>query len=621
MELPHHPSLIERLTVEEGFLDGLELDFRPGLNVLIGPRGVGKTSVIELLRFCLNVPAFTDRFERAADDHARSVLGDGRVTVGCVVEGERMLITRRGSDDEPEGGLVAMRERPIVLSQNEIEAVGLDARGRLRIVDGFRRDGSALDGRERSVLAQVASLSKEIAAVTAEIAGLEERLEDLGEARLALAAAEKDSIQSEQTMAAAGAELQELDKLGATLAERSVKTSVLGRTIEALTGWASELEAVSRDLPVLENWPGAADDDPLGSAQRRLKAAQTKLGAATQEIAKTTAELRVRVGVERETAKAENDRARALRRRAEALREGAGAAARRLASLRERVAQLTALNDVITDRRSRLDERREQRTQVLQQLEAFRVERFEERLEIARTLTDSLGPEIEIDVRRAGLAGDYAQAIAEALRGSGLHYTQLAPQLAARMAPYELIRAAEEGDHELVARATGVSDERAERVLERIRASGTAGILSSEIEDAAVFKLLVGSEYRDTTQVSTGQRCTAVLPVLLHHTDRPVVIDQPEDHLDTAFIVNTLVRAIRQRPVESQLIVSTHNPNVPVLGEAAQVTVLGSDGKRGFESHSGELEDPQVVRSITTIMEGGRQAFERRADFYRSHPD
>ncbi len=43
--------LIKRLRVEEGFFNLLDLSFSEGLNVLVGGRGVGKTSVIELLRF------------------------------------------------------------------------------------------------------------------------------------------------------------------------------------------------------------------------------------------------------------------------------------------------------------------------------------------------------------------------------------------------------------------------------------------------------------------------------------------------------------------------------------------------------------------------------------------
>jgi|SRR6267378_460345 len=41
---------IERVQVEEGFLDGIDVDLVPGLNVVIGTRGTGKTSLMALSR-------------------------------------------------------------------------------------------------------------------------------------------------------------------------------------------------------------------------------------------------------------------------------------------------------------------------------------------------------------------------------------------------------------------------------------------------------------------------------------------------------------------------------------------------------------------------------------------
>src|SRR4051812_36888994 len=93
--------VIERLEVQGGFLDGLKLSFAPGLNVLIGPRGAGKTSVLELIRFALGVPAMTDDAQRAADRQARAVLGDGTVSVYCSVQGHELVLIRTALDDAP----------------------------------------------------------------------------------------------------------------------------------------------------------------------------------------------------------------------------------------------------------------------------------------------------------------------------------------------------------------------------------------------------------------------------------------------------------------------------------------------------------------------------------------
>lgn len=93
-------------------------------------------------------------------------------------------------------------------------------------------------------------------------------------------------------------------------------------------------------------------------------------------------------------------------------------------------------------------------------------------------------------------------------------------------------------------------------------------------------------------------------------------MDQPEDHLDNAFVVDTVVKAMRDRGAEAQLICTTHNPNIPVLGSAANVILMGSDGRRGFVRQHGDLNDPAIVEAITNVMEGGKDAFRRRAEFY-----
>ncbi len=98
-----------------------------------------------------------------------------------------------------------------------------------------------------------------------------------------------------------------------------------------------------------------------------------------------------------------------------------------------------------------------------------------------------------------------------------------------------------------------------------------------------------------------------------------MVIDQPEDHLDNAFVTSTLVETLRQRESGDQVILASHNANVPVLGEADLVVHMASDGRRGFVLHAGALDDPDTVQAVTDVMEGGADAFQRRADFYAEH--
>lgn len=105
---------------------------------------------------------------------------------------------------------------------------------------------------------------------------------------------------------------------------------------------------------------------------------------------------------------------------------------------------------------------------------------------------------------------------------------------------------------------------------------------------------------------------------MLRHVDRLLIVDQPEDHIDNAFIADTLIKSILARPDNSQLIFSTHNANIPLLGNADFVIQLGSDGRRGFPLAAASLSAPPVVRAITSVMEGGVEAFRRRAAFYNA---
>jgi ABC-type lipoprotein export system ATPase subunit len=105
----------------------------------------------------------------------------------------------------------------------------------------------------------------------------------------------------------------------------------------------------------------------------------------------------------------------------------------------------------------------------------------------------------------------------------------------------------------------------------------------------------------------------------MEHRDRVIVVDQPEDHLDNEFVTEILIRSLLKRGNNSQIIFSTHNANIPVLGDANRVVYLGSDGQHGFVHHAGALDDDETVTAITNVMEGGREAFEKRASFYAEH--
>ena len=121
-------------------------------------------------------------------------------------------------------------------------------------------------------------------------------------------------------------------------------------------------------------------------------------------------------------------------------------------------------------------------------------------------------------------------------------------------------------------------------------------------------------------RLSPGQRCSAILPILLLNGTSPLIIDQPEDNLDNRLIRQVIVNVLASIKLRRQVIVATHNPNLPVLGDAEQVIVLRAvEDERCQKEAEGVLDDRDVVRCITEIMEGGREAFQYRQAIYQEH--
>src|SRR5690606_30577891 len=101
---------------------------------------------------------------------------------------------------------------------------------------------------------------------------------------------------------------------------------------------------------------------------------------------------------------------------------------------------------------------------------------------------------------------------------------------------------------------------------------------------------------------------------LLMESERPLLVDQPEDNLDNAFVFETIVQSINEVKGRRQLIFVTHNPNIPVLGDAERVFALRSTGRAATVAKAGSVDD--VALEIMTILEGGRAAFEARRKRY-----
>ena len=118
--------------------------------------------------------------------------------------------------------------------------------------------------------------------------------------------------------------------------------------------------------------------------------------------------------------------------------------------------------------------------------------------------------------------------------------------------------------------------------------------------------------------LSVGQRGTVYLCLKLA-TDAfstPIIFDQPEDDLDNEFIVEELIGIFRELKEYRQIIIVTHNANLVVNADAEQVIIATNDNET-LDYKSGSLENENIIDGVCKILEGGKEAFEKRKHKYR----
>lgn len=605
---------IERLQVEpEGFLGGLDVHFTPGLNVLVGARGTGKTSIIELIRYALGADAFTKSAADRGRQQAEAILEGGSVTV-TIRDGDTEIRAHRSSGS-PVSAFQGSTVNCTVLGQNEIEAVGAQKSGRMHLVDRFRHNRNVDDLKLAQLRSVVSSATQEIVDARREIDELKDLTSAGAELRHQLEAARESQASLLQDSQASQGDRDALQKLQTDLqaiGSRVVFIEEQEKQALQAQGKAAEILVSIHNNPS----PQLVGGEPILQLAAGRRAAVIN---SLEETVRLTSAWVSEVETEKEATAAlradVDQRSRDLRQSLELVQAGASQAARIVADLEERVGQVDATNARLRGRMEQLQAVVAERDAALDQLEMLREQIFVERTEVTTALNAQLGPVIKVDLFKSAGVEEYRAAIVDGLRGSGLHYNSLAPRIAETVAPYELVRFIETKDNETFAAIVGLTPERAAVVLDSLSSSAPA-LIAVQVPDEVELKLLDGHDYKPSDRLSIGQRCTAVLPLLLGHSGDPLLLDQPEDHLDNAFVADTLVASLAARPSDVQYIFSSHNANIPVLGEADNVIVLTSDGESGHLSASGGLDDSEIVEAIERIMEGGAQAFEKRASFY-----
>ncbi|WRD80717.1 AAA family ATPase [Helicobacter pylori] len=119
---------------------------------------------------------------------------------------------------------------------------------------------------------------------------------------------------------------------------------------------------------------------------------------------------------------------------------------------------------------------------------------------------------------------------------------------------------------------------------------------------------------RALNETSFGQKCTAVLVVLLSLGNNPIIIDEPEAHLDSALIANYLVTLIKKQKQKRQIIFATHNANFVLNADAELIIQLKNENNK-IVAQSFMIESDDYKEDLLKL-EGGEKAFKDRERKY-----
>lgn len=600
------------MRVNGGFLAGLDVELERGLNVVIGARGSGKTTLLELIRHALGVANADDDRQAKQKSAIAQMLGSGEVILE--LQGENaslhLVVDASGSGRSIEADGVAL-----ALGQNELESIASTAASRLNLIDMRASvDSTPPDLEEISRLTEKIDLLRQ-----------EADLNEEGEAREAhLIEERRDATAREQELlAASGGTLavrrEELRTIDAELLDLSAQIESTAKTLAEARELRASLEPLAEGLAGL----GAGTTSlqvrtVLSSRLPELRENQARLSSSLEELVREVDQ----IGNELESRRdALRIKAEPVRAELEAAESGLGQLTARIRNLDSELAQLARARERAETRRAERLELIVQRDAKLDDYESWQESVYEAREGVARSVSANLATRVVVEVQHMADSADFKRTLEGLLTGSGLQYRSLSETIASRVLPRQLLRIVEEGDVATLAELSGLSSERTARVVGFLSDSGAvAEIAKSYLQDRVDFLLSDNDGNKNVEVLSTGQKCAVTLPIILTEPTRVLLLDQPEDHLDNAYLVRHVVTTLLGRDAESaQTIVATHNANIPVLGSAKQVIELKGEGDRGRVQTTGSFDAATVVKSITDLMEGGKEAFERRAEFYVKH--
>lgn len=602
------------------FVPDLWLAFNEGLNALIGGKGSGKTSLLECLRFVLNTPVPEDRGDNVKR-HLAHILGSSGYVEALLQlsTGDRILISRRADSQDrititdSRGNSTARGvQEPVpfpisILGWHEIEQIAESADARISLLDrvgdpgAIRQHYDGIKGKVEHARDQMPILQRQVKRLDAAL----HELWELRRKRASLRRLEQGEMLAlqEQYEWYLLTE-QRLDNLAKLATDRhSAIPQALSSHLAFETAWshpdpppASVTEALQAVASALAS-NQSTESQSTAILQASMQAIQSAARPAAESLAAAFATFRDSVYTPRVSALPPEDR-ETLTRQIQVLEE-----TKRLPLVEQQCQELLrGVSELALELRTGCDV-------ILGEREAIGQKR--------QTLVAALNTSLQgVRLRFLRSSSQRARKLFQHRYGAEGGRMLNFLQSFGKAETYQNLRA-------IFDKLSGVSLDQdswnVEAVLWDARMAELFDVLD---EDDIEISLEVGTGvYVPIQNLSAGQRCVAVFPLLLRNSKGPLVIDQPEDNLDNRFIADFIAPDLCGRKRDQQFIVTSHNANLVVLTDADLIVHLDSDGTKCFSPAAGFLACPtsSVRDSVLAVLDGGEAALAARQRKYGTH--
>jgi len=612
---------------EGGFFDGTCIHFNGNLNVLVGGRGTGKSTIIESLRYVIAAEPLGDEARKAHQGVVNHVLKSG-TKISLLVRShhparhdytiERTIPNPPVVKDEL-GNVLNLLPRDVVpgvdvFGQHEISELTKSREKLTLLLERFVERDSGASTKKASLRLSLERSRSKIADAQREIKLIDEQL--------ALLPSLEETLKRFQD---AGLE-ERLKEKSLLVREEGILNTAKNR----LTPAFNTQQELSELLPIDTTFLSTKDLEGLPNSALLIEGAviidqvSSELQTVTDQIATILATANTKLSEVRtrwdERQQSADTRYQSLLR--ELQKEKIDG--KEFIDLRQQIEELRPLREKKDDFTRDLATHQTNRRTLIDEWENLQSAEYRALEKAAKKVTKKLNGRVQAKVTMGGNREPLEVLLRDAIGGN---LAALLERLKNRdnLSLRDLADRCREGKDALVTHYS-LPPAAAERLA---TAAPDIFMKIEEVELPATTKIELNTAseseppiWQTLEALSTGQKATAVLLLLLLESKAPLVVDQPEDDLDNRFITDGIVPTMKDEKRKRQFVFSTHNANIPVLGDAELIVGLSTGSQNDMvqgrisKHHMGSIDIQPVREMVEEILEGGKTAFEMRRQKY-----